>query len=264
MLNAYLDFALEISEKAGEILMTHFGKNPKITYKSGDFRNPVSEADIETEKFIQKAINDKFPDHNLICEEGNSLNKENSNYTWIVDPLDGTSNFIHQNPYFAVSIVLVKEKKPILGVVYAPYLKEKFFAASSSGAFLNSAKIQVSEINQMQQALVSTGFSKRSFEKNLPYMQKINENCGGLRRSGSAAIDLCFVSCGRSEAHWEFLLEAWDIAAGVIIVEEAGGKVTNINGQEIDLFAGQILATNGKVHQEFLQLTEMNLSKTKP
>ena len=240
----------ELARQAGDLLMSHFGK-VAIEYK-GD-ADLVTKADRTSEKLIVEHIRGHWPDHDLIGEEG-SRRETGSDYRWYVDPLDGTTNFAHGYPVFCVSLALEYKKERIAGVIYDPNRDEMFVAGKGSGARMNDARIHVSRTPRLQESLVATGFPshKRHKNPNIHFYHQITLRSHGVRRAGSAALDLCYVASGRYDAFWEFNLNPWDTAAGVLIVEEAGGKVTNFAGQPFSIDSRQVLATNTLLHQELL------------
>ncbi|MFA6305896.1 MAG: inositol monophosphatase family protein [Candidatus Gracilibacteria bacterium] len=262
-----LNFAIDLAEKAGKIILATEKDHIKISEKGKN--DLVTNADKASEKFITEQIKKYYPDHEILAEEDFFKNKKipNAEYVWVIDPLDGTMNFAHGIPLFAVSIALIHTKKIkssknfeylhgeiILGVVHAPKMNETFYAALDRGAYLNGKRIRTSSVKKVENAILVTGFPPTHKEKNLPYFIKMLPKCQGARRLGSAAIDLCYTACGRFDGHWEFSLKAWDIAAGSLIVKEAGGRVTDTNGKTLDLFGQDILATNGFLHKEVVKI----------
>ncbi len=251
-----LTTVLNEAVKAGaDEILKYFNNNFRIDYKEG-VNNLVTEADHASEKAIINVIRSHFPDHYILTEESGSL-AQNSPYKWIVDPIDGTINFAHGIPINGVSIAVEYEGQVILGAVYNPHLKEMFFAEKGKGAFLNAQPLKVSHEKNAINACLVTGF---------PYVY-INQANGPLevfdrfirrgvpvRRLGSAAIDLCWVAAGRFDGFYEHKLEAWDSAAGALIVQEAGGKVTDFNGNPFSPYQHRILATNGIIHDEMLEI----------
>jgi myo-inositol-1(or 4)-monophosphatase len=240
----------DLAREAGSLLMSYFGK-VAIEYK-GD-ADLVTKADRSSEKLIVEHIRRRWPDHDLIGEEG-SRTDSGSDYRWYVDPLDGTTNFAHGYPVFCVSLALEYKNERIAGVIYDPNRDEMFVAGKGSGARMNGAPIRVSSTPRLQESLVATGFPshKRHKNPNIHFYHQLTLRSHGVRRAGSAALDLCYVSCGRYDAFWEFNLNPWDTAAGVLIVEEAGGKVTNFEGQPFSIDSRQVLATNTLLHHELL------------
>lgn len=277
-----LDFAIQTAEKAGKILQKEAKKTLQIKEKAAN--DIVTQADLASEKTIIATIQKAYPDHGILAEEDYSLSKNSNNntatklnksantdyskykYIWIVDPLDGTINFSHRQPIYSVSIALFKTSSKeksrnfdylsgeiVTGVIYAPAMNEIFYAQKGKGAFLNGKKIQVSAVKNFHKALTVTGFPPTHKEKVLPHFKVMLKNSQAVRRLGSAALDLCWVAAGRFDLFWEFGLKPWDVAAGSLIVSEAGGKVTDINGNLLDLFGADILATNRHLHTKAIK-----------
>jgi myo-inositol-1(or 4)-monophosphatase len=245
-----LDFAVDISKKAGEILLSHFGRiDPgKVIYKSK--RNPVTVADTESEDFLVNAIRSRFPGHSILTEERKQP-KKSSEFEWIIDPLDGTVNFVHSLPVFCVSIALMHQRVVEIGVVYAPVLGEIFTAQRGQGAFANGRKIAASQTGDLLHSLLATGFAyirEETLQNNQANFNRLNLKAHGVRRLGSAALDLCYVACGRFDGFWELHLSPWDVAAGSLIVTEAGGRVTEIDGGQNYIYGQNIVASNGRIH----------------
>lgn len=240
--------------EAGKIILGHYAKSYSIEYK-GEF-DIVTAADKASQKKIVSIIEKSFPMHNILAEEG--LKKQtDSEFTWVIDPLDGTTNFAHKYPMFCISIALKKQEEIILGVVYNPLNKEIFYSESNRGAFLNNKKISVSGTREIKKCIIATGFpynKKENPENNLRDFEKIAVSVQGLRRGGAAALDLCYVACGRLDAYWELSVRQWDVAAGILIVKEAGGRVTDFNGNELKTDYSRIVATNNKVHAQLLNI----------
>ncbi|MGY6742598.1 MAG: inositol monophosphatase family protein [Cecembia sp.] len=213
----------------------------------------VSYVDKETEKLIVAGLREILPQADFITEEGTAA-RDGKSYTWIIDPLDGTTNFIHGLPIFSVSIGLRYEEEIILGVVYEVNNDEMFYAVKGQGAYLNGERIRVSQANALEESLIATGFPYSAFgriDDYLKVLRALMEKCHGLRRLGSAAIDLCYVACGRVDGFFEYNLKPYDVAAGAIIVLEAGGKVSDFKQGNDYLFGGEVLATNNHIHQSF-------------
>jgi myo-inositol-1(or 4)-monophosphatase len=202
---------------------------------------------------IVEHIRQRWPEHDLIGEEG-SRHETGSDYRWYIDPLDGTTNFAHGYPVFCVSMALEYRGERIVGVIYDPNRNEMFAAEKGSGSRLNGVPIRVSRTPRLQESLVATGFPshKRHKNPNIHFYHQLTLRSHGVRRAGSAALDLCYVSCGRYDAFWEFNLNPWDTAAGVLIVQEAGGTVTNFSGQPFSIDSRQVLASNRVIHDELL------------
>jgi myo-inositol-1(or 4)-monophosphatase len=248
----YLTFALATVQKAGKIVQTHYGKDFQVSYKGHGKNNLVTEVDQKTEKFIVNAILKKYPDHCVLGEEGGTIGKAGSPFRWIIDPIDGTTNFTHCYPFFAVSIGLEIKGKMAVGVIFAPILKELYYANKDGGAYLNGKKIQVSKEKNLETSLLATGFTYKNRGINLPNFEHFLYNTQGIRRCGAATLDLCNVAAGRLDGYWELGLKPWDIAAGTLILQEAGGKATNMNGTPLTLEGKNLLATNGHLHNQML------------
>ncbi|MBU0489681.1 MAG: inositol monophosphatase [Bacteroidetes bacterium] len=220
------------------------------------FNNFVTFVDTESEKRLVSDLGKLLPQSGFLTEEGTIVHQEKE-YTWIIDPLDGTTNFIHQIPVFSISIALQKNGTTILGVVYEINRDECFYAFGGGGAFLNGSKIKVSDSSRMQDSIIATGFPYADYQFLEPYMnvfRYVVQNTHGLRRMGSAAVDLSYTACGRFDAFFEYSLNPWDVAAGAYILQQAGGSVSDFGGGENWLHGREILATNGKVHKEFLEV----------
>jgi myo-inositol-1(or 4)-monophosphatase len=247
----YLDPMQELAREAGALLMSCFGK-VSIEYKGE--ADLVTEADRASEKLIVERIRKQWPDHDLVGEEG-SRRETGNDFRWYVDPLDGTTNFAHGYPVFCVSLALEYKAHRIAGVVYDPTRDEMFVAEKGGGARVNNRPIHVSKTARLAEGLVATGFPshKRHQNPNIHFYHQITLRSHGVRRAGSAAIDLCYVACGRFDAFWEFKLNPWDTAAGVLLVEEAGGKVTNFSDSPFAIDSREVLATNGLLHEEMLK-----------
>ena len=251
----YLDFSKKIALESGSILMDYFGNLESIKNKSTSI-DLVTEADIKSEHFLIKSIQKKYPDHTIITEESH-LKDKNSDFRWIIDPLDGTTNFVHKLPIFAVSIGLQYKEETILGVVYNPAADKLFYASKGNGAFLNKDRINISSSNTLSKSLIVTGFPYLH-DNRWDLLFKIFKDCysktRGVRRLGAAALDLCFVAMGRFEVFYEFGLKPWDICAGSLIAEEAGANVSDWNGEPYPFSGDRILATNVKVHNEMIKI----------
>jgi myo-inositol-1(or 4)-monophosphatase len=247
-----------MAREAGALLLEKFHQRIGFTYK-GD-ADLVTAADRAAEKLITDRIRQQFPGHDLFGEEGTRTNT-GSEYRWYIDPLDGTTNFAHGFPVFCVSLGLQYKNELIAGVVYDPTRDELFAAEKRSGAFLNGERIQVSKVDRMAETLTGTGFPshKRHKNPNIYFYQVITLRTHGVRRAGSAALDLACVASGRLDAFWEFNLNAWDTAAGVVLVEEAGGKVTRFDGGEWLMDSKETLASNGLVHQDMVDVMKQVL-----
>jgi myo-inositol-1(or 4)-monophosphatase len=245
-----LDVAVDAAREAGAILRTEFGRPKEISYK-GEV-DIVTESDRRSEALIVARLRAEFPDHAIIAEEGGTGAAAGAGYTWHVDPLDGTTNFAHGYPCFGVSIGLLKEGEPIVAVVMNPTNDELFTAVRDEGAYLNEKRIHVSPVENLAESLVCTGFppKHRRSSANMSYYWEFTLRSHCVRRDGSAALDLCSVACGRFEAFWEFGLNSWDTAAGMLLVTEAGGTVTDLAGRPYRPGDNEMLATNGRIHAE--------------
>jgi myo-inositol-1(or 4)-monophosphatase len=250
-----IDFAIQAAREAGAILRDFAARGFEITQKGRI--NLVTEADHASENLIKSLISERYPDHNILAEESGLRETANSTYRWIIDPLDGTTNFAHGFPCYAVSIGIEKNGEMIAGVIYDPSRDEIFTAERGSGAFMNDTPIRVSQIDQLERALVVSGFPydvRERMSEYLPAWQKFLERAQGVRRLGAAAIDMAYVANGRLDGFWEFGLNAWDTAAGWVIIEEAGGSVTNTEGGLFENARPSLLCTNGLIHVEMLQV----------
>jgi myo-inositol-1(or 4)-monophosphatase len=264
--------ATQAALKSGEILNEHRGKVKKIGYK--DEVNLVTEVDKISEETILRLIKKNFPNHAILTEESEEFipesKKSKSIYKWIIDPLDGTTNYAHGFPMYCVSIALEKNEEIILGVVYDPNLDELFVAEKGKGAFLSKGsssaedkdKISVSQTIELSQSLLATGFPydiRKSKIDNLDHFANFYKRAQAVRRGGSAALDLCYLAMGRFDGFWELKLHPWDMAAGKLMVEEAGGKVTDFLGGSFNIYLKEILASNGKIHQQMIEVLKLSL-----
>jgi myo-inositol-1(or 4)-monophosphatase len=241
----------EIAREAGSLLMEFFQRHVKIEYK-GD-ADLVTEADRTSEKLILERIRKQWPSHDVIGEEGARV-ETGGDYRWYVDPLDGTTNFAHGFPVFCVSLGLAYQGERKAAVVYDPTRDELFAAERGKGAVLNGETIAVSKTAKLQQSLVATGFPshKRHKNPNIYFYHQLTLRSHGVRRAGSAALDLTSVAAGRLDGFWEFNLNAWDTAAGILIVEEAGGQVSGFRGERLAITDRDVVASNGLIHGELL------------
>jgi myo-inositol-1(or 4)-monophosphatase len=254
-LSEELSVAFEVAKEAGKLIIRQFKKRKIIGLKSNiDF---VTNVDKNSEKLITFIIKKNFPDHGILSEEGTRSEGDSENL-WVIDPLDGTTNFMHGYPFFCVSISLVRKNKQALGVVYDPLRKEMFHSLVNKGSFLNGKRIKVSKTKDLENSLIVTGFYYDRGEimrKTVKSIEKFYlKNVHGIRRSGSAALDLCHVSCGRTDGYWELMLNPWDFAAGSLIVKEAGGIVTTAEGKPLKMKTTSILAANKYLHKKMLEV----------
>ena len=257
----------EIAREAGALLMQYFHQHLKIEYKGE--ADLVTAADRAAEALIRDRIRQQWPTHDVLGEE-QGLSDQGSEYRWYVDPLDGTTNFAHGYPVFCVSMgleyqarntVIRKAASRIAAVIYDPTRDELFTAEQGRGARLNGESIHVSKTATLKESLLATGFPshKRHKNPNIYFYHQITLHTHGVRRAGSAALDLCNVACGRFDGFWEFNLNPWDTAAGVLIVEEAGGKVTRFDGSPFELNSRETVASNGLLHEALLASSEKSL-----
>jgi myo-inositol-1(or 4)-monophosphatase len=247
----FLDAAIEIAREAGEVLMAHRG----VAFELKGEHDLVTAADRASEKLVIQRLKQRFPEHGIYAEEGGRAALE-SPLRWYIDPLDGTTNFAHGYPMWNVTLALAKNEEVIAGVVYDPLNRELFAAERGAGARLNGAPIHVGKAPNLNESLVSTGFPSRRRHQNvnIHFYYQLAMLTHGVRRSGSAAIDLAYTACGRIEAFWEFGLNPWDMAAGTLLVEEAGGAVSGMRGEALDLHGKYLLADNGLIHDEIVRL----------
>jgi myo-inositol-1(or 4)-monophosphatase len=246
-MNEFVSSAADIAREAGALLMKYFHRRVSVEYKGE--ADLVTEADRQSEVLIRERIRTRWPTHDILGEE-QGLVDTGSEYRWYVDPLDGTTNFAHGFPVFCVSMAVEHQGQRVAGVIYDPTRDELFTAAQGKGAHLNGQPISVSKIRNLAECLVGTGFPshKRHKNPNIFFYHQITLRTHGVRRPGSAALDLCNVACGRFDGFWEFNLNPWDTAAGVLIAEEAGGRVTDFRGDPFQLHSRETLASNGLVH----------------
>lgn len=249
--SSYLPHIRQIAQEAGDLLMSHFGK-VEIEYK-GEV-DIVTKADRESEALVVGAIRKLWPGHDITGEEGTNT-KTGSDFRWYIDPLDGTTNFAHGYPVFCVSIALEHKDERIAGVVYDPTRREMFAAEKGSGAELNGRAIHVSKVRDLSECVVATGFpsQKRHRNPNIHFYHQITMKTHGIRRAGSAAMDLAYVACGRFDGYWELNLNPWDTAAGVLIVQEAGGVVTDFWNAPFNIASKEVLAGNTAIHPALMQ-----------
>ena len=251
----FLDIASEAAYSAGAIVKNKFGNLNQIENK-GRIGDLVTEADKAAEAAILKVIQRHFPHHQILAEESGTLGGDNNKYLWAIDPLDGTTNYAHGYPVAAVSIGLMIDGIPQVGVVYNPFRDELLRAAKGYGATCNRRPIRVSNTPKLEDTLLVTGFAydrRETADNNYAEFCHLTHLTQGVRRSGSASIDLTDVACGRLDGYWERGLSPWDITAGIVILQEAGGQVTAYDGSPIDIKSGRILATNGLIHQSLSQ-----------
>lgn len=247
----YLETATDIAREAGSLLAHFYERRIGFELK-GDF-DLVTEADRQSEALVVERLKSHFPSHAVLGEEG-GLREAGTEYRWYVDPLDGTTNFAHGFPMFNVTLGLERKGEMICGVVFDPVRQEMFAAERGGGAFLNGRRIQVSKAGRIEEALLATGFPSRKRHENINvhFFHQAAMQTHGVRRAGAAALDLAYVSCGRLDGFWEFGLNPWDMAGGLVIIEEAGGRCTDMNGGAHSLASPHLLADNGLIHDQAL------------
>lgn len=251
------DVAIKAAKSAGKILMNFYGKIEHFSLKGSPY-NLVTQADLASEKKIVEILKKAFPSYGFMAEEGTGIGKPTEN-TWIVDPLDGTTNFAHTYPFFCISIALKKINEIVLGVVFDPFKKELFFAEKGKGSYLNGKKIFVSK-NDFPKALLVTGFSYERgtiFDLNVENFSNTYKRVHGVRRDGAAALDLAYIACGRFDGYWEFKLKPWDLSAGQLLVKEANGKISNQKNEEWNISNDSIVASNGIIHKELVSMLKI-------
>lgn len=259
-LTEVLAFAEAVARDAGALLRERFGAPLDVRHKGRI--DLVTEVDVLSEQCIRQHIRARFPDHALLAEEG-GLTETASAFRWIVDPLDGTTNYAHGYPFFSVAIALEHQGEVIVGVVYDPLRDELFSAAKGQGTTCNGRRLRVSEVTALEQALLVTGFPynvKASPQKNLDHFSAFLDLAQAIRRDGSAALDLAYVAAGRFDGFWELNLAPWDMAAGSLLVTEAGGHVTAFNGSAFSPYVPEIVASNGHLHPAMCRV----LTKARP
>src|SRR5260221_2276245 len=250
---SFLETAIDIARESGALLAAYFEK--RVAFElNGDF-DLVTEADRASERLVVERLRSHFPSHSIVAEEGGGYEGK-SGYRWYVDPLDGTTNFAHGYPVYNVTMGLEQDGEMLVGVVFDPSRQEMFSAERGAGAYLNNRRIRVSASRRLADSLVSTGFPsrKRHLNVNIHFYHQMAMATHGVRRGGSAAIDLAYVACGRLEAFWEFGLNPWDMAAGTLMVAEAGGRCSAMESGVHTMQSPHLLTDNGAIHQETLQL----------
>jgi len=257
----YLEVAVAAAKEAGRVQKRYFSHSLQIEYK-GEI-NPVTEVDRACERVILKKLRKAFPDHDILTEE-TPFEEKGSPWKWIIDPLDGTSNYIHGYPCFCVSIALEIKGKMSLGVVYDPNLRELFHVIKGYGAYLNGKRISVSRSDNLDKSLLGTGFPydiREDPDFYLSFFRAFMVRSLALRRPGSAVLDLCYVAAGRFDGFWEMKLYPWDMAAGCLLITEAGGRLTDFQGGPHSLHSRETLASNGLIHEQMLEVMKEVKSK---
>jgi myo-inositol-1(or 4)-monophosphatase len=258
----YLSAAWEAANAAGVLVRECWQQPQEIDYK-----NPidlVTAVDRESERRIVAVLRRSFPKHSILAEEETKITGSQSSHRWIIDPLDGTTNFAHGYPHFAISIALELEGEVFLGLVYDPLRRECFRAIKDRGATLNGNRVRVSGIRELDKSLLATGFPydrRGHAEEYLGFFKAFLMRTQGIRRNGSAALDLCYVASGRIDGFWEAKLRPWDIAAGSLVVQEAGGTVSNFSGNKFSIWGDETLASNGTIHAEMVSVATATASR---
>jgi myo-inositol-1(or 4)-monophosphatase len=254
-LSPLLEAMIGAARIAGDGLREDFVKVSSLEISRKIGPDPVSAADLRAEKALQDALSAAYPDYGVLGEEGGLVAGSDENFTWVVDPLDGTANFLCGLPLFAVNVALVRSGKVVAGVTHLPMLDETFWAERGGGAWLNGQPIHVSGQSELIRSILAVGIpfaGKPRHAQFVAEMERLTPNVLGLRRLGAAAVDMAYVACGRFDAYWEQSLNAWDMGAGVVIVEEAGGVVTDTRGRPLDLEGGTVLASTPALHSELV------------
>lgn len=247
------DIIIPLVKEVGALQCSYLDKDLEIEYK-GDI-NLVTQVDKKSEEMIVTCIQNHFPEHDIMAEEGSGGERKDSPYKWIIDPLDGTTNFAHRYPLFAVSIGLEYQGEILAGIVYDPNKDEVFRSYAGEGAFLNNKKIKVSAVDDMERAMLATGFAyniRETPKNNLNHFSEMLMHSQAVRRDGVAAIDLCYVACGRYDGFWELNLFPWDTAAGILMITEAGGRVSRFAGESYTCYEKDILVSNGSIHDQMI------------
>jgi myo-inositol-1(or 4)-monophosphatase len=251
---AHLGAMKKAAMKASKILMRRYGKLKRKQIISKSLNDFVTVVDKDAQSCIVKSLKQSFPKYGFWAEEEELY--EEKDWMWVIDPLDGTSNYIHQFPLFCISIGLIHKSVPCAGLIMDPIHDEIFSAFKGKGAFLNGKRISVSNISGLKKAFIATGFPFRAKKHFEPYHESFKDifyRSSGIRRGGSAALDLCYVACGRVDGFWELGLSAWDVAAGIVIIEEAGGKLSNFGGRKHHLESGNIVAGNPFIQRDLVR-----------
>lgn len=249
-----LDFAIDLAYRAAALARAGLEREHEVVEKGR--ANLVTETDRASETLVVNAIRERYPDHRIVTEEQGNF-PGNSAYTWVIDPLDGTTNYAHGFPVFAVSLGLLHADEPLLGVVYDPLRNELFTAYRGQGAYCNGRRLEVSTTPKLRAALLTTGFPYDRFtqsDNNIAEFSRMLLQIQGIRRTGSAALDLCYVAAGRTDGHWELGLHPWDTAAGALLVAEAGGRLSDWQGQGWTVWNPRLIASNGLIHTEMMKV----------
>lgn len=256
-----LEIACQAAREASSVILKALNQPRQVDFKG--WANLVTDTDRRSEEIILNRLQKAFPDHGYLAEESDQKMVE-SDYLWVIDPLDGTTNFVHGYPPFSVSIGCLKNHEPLLGVIMELPSRQLYSAMNEKGAFLDGEQIQVSTVSTLKLSLLVTGFGYEHgplWETNMELFKILTHRTQGVRRLGSAAVELCHVARGILDGFWEFDLHPWDSAAGIVILQEAGGQVTKMDGEPYSIFDRQILATNGSIHGEILNLTRQKVNE---
>lgn len=256
-----IEIAVKAARRAGRIMLEGLKRTVDVHYKGNI--NLVTDIDIKCESAIKEIIRHEFPTHAILAEESDR-DFEEREFCWIIDPLDGTTNYAHKYPFFCVSIALTRHMTPVAGVVFNPVSGELFRAERGKGAYLNGNKLEVSRVKELDRSFLCTGFAyniRETSDNNLDHFASFVLKAQAVRRDGAAALDLCFVGSGRFDGFWELNLHAWDVAAGILVIEEAGGKVTELTGNQYSIFSKSFVASNGLIHDQMLEVIKENIER---
>ncbi len=254
-----LELAKDVAVEAGQLINKLAKKPSEIKYKGQV--DLVTNADLEAEKLIIGRLKEAFGEYEIISEESATDLKKDAEYVWVIDPLDGTTNYAHRFPIYCVSIALVNNSKSVVGAVYEPNIGEMFSASVGDGAFLNGKPISVSDTKDLDKSLLATGFPYDIRENPKPVLNLFSSfalQAQGVRRAGAAALDICYLASGRLDGFWELGLKPWDMAAGSLIALEAGAKFSKFNGSSFDIWTPEVLATNGYIHDQMMDVIKTN------
>jgi myo-inositol-1(or 4)-monophosphatase len=260
----YLQFAAELARAAGDVLKHYMSRDKQVELKGR--ANLVTIADKESEALIIQKIRERYPDHSILAEESGASGTGKQG-RWIIDPLDGTTNFAHQYPFYCVSIGFEQRGTVLCGAVYDPHRDEMFTGSRGNGAYLNGQRLQVSDVEELSGGLLTTGFSY-SFRKNVDlvmgHFRDFMLESQTVRRGGAAALDLCYVAMGRCDGFWEMDLHPWDTAAGLVILEEAGGRLSDFKGDAFSVYGREVVASNGGIHDEMVRVLRSSSQTRRP
>lgn len=262
MQHPLITIATEAARSASKIILRYMDHMERIEITEKNVNEVVTEVDMLSEEIIIEHIQNAYPDHSILAEERGLI--EGNQYCWIIDPLDGTTNYVHSIPHFAISIAVKNGDKMEIGLVYDPIRNELFTAAHGQGAHLNNRRIRVSDCKKMENAVIGTGFPYKKKQHIKPYLKAFESiflSASGLRRAGAAALDLAYVAAGRLDGFWETSLKEWDMAAGTLLIQEAGGMLSDFQGEDNYLYTGNIIAGNPKMYKSLLELVKTSLKE---